>query len=78
MSEPTRIIMYRNPAEAALWEGGMLWPIMASTFWAFIITLAVLALCNRFLKRNYRADIIAIATLVIAFFGCLKLVYGVI
>ena len=78
MSEPVKIIMYRNPAEAALWEGGMMWPIMASTFWAFIITLAVLALCNRFLKHNYRADIIAIATLVIAFFGCLKLVYGVI
>ena len=78
MSEPVKIIMYRTPAEAALWEGGMMWPIMASAFWAFIITLAVLALCNRFLKRNYRADIIAIATLVIAFFGCLKLVYGVI
>ena len=78
MTEPVKIMMYRTPAEAALWEGGMLWPILSSAFWAFIITLAVLALCTRLFRRNYRGDIIAIVTLFIAFFGCLKLVYGVI
>lgn len=84
MSEPVKIIMYRTPAEAALWEGGLLWPIMASTFWAFIITLAVLAFCEKvlvrfgFIEMRYHAGIVAIASLVIAFIGCLKLVYGVI
>ena len=78
MSEPVKIIMYRTPAEAALWEGGMLWPAMASAFWAFIITLAVLWACNKFVQRRYRADYVAIATLIIGFFGCLKFMYGVI
>jgi len=78
MSEPVKIMMYRTPAEMALWEGGLLWPIMASTFWAFILCLAVLWLCKTFVKRDYRADYIAVATLIIGFIGCLKLVYGVI
>ena len=84
MSEPVKIIMYRTPAEAALWEGGLLWPAMASAFWAFIITLAVLAFCEKvlvrfgFIEGRYRADIVAIASFLIAFFACLKLVYGVI
>lgn len=84
MSEPTRIIMYRNPAEAALWEGGMMWPVMSSAFWGFIFCLLVLAFCEKvlvrfgFIERRYRGDIVAIASFLIAFFGCLKLVYGVI
>lgn len=78
MSEPVKIIMYRTPAEAALWEGGMLWPVLSSAFWAFVITLVVLWGFSKFVKREYRGDYIAIGTLVIAFLGCLKFMYGVI
>lgn len=41
MSDPTRIIVYRNPAEAALWESGMLFPIIASTVIAAVLTVLV-------------------------------------
>lgn len=41
MSDPTRIIVYRNPGEAALWESGMLFPIIASTVIAMVLTALV-------------------------------------
>lgn len=41
MSDPTRIIVYRNPGEAALWESGMLFPIIASTVIAAVLTVLV-------------------------------------
>ena len=32
MSAPTRLIVYRNPVEAAFWESGMLFPLLVSIF----------------------------------------------
>ena len=41
MSDPLRIIVYRNPGEAALWESGMLVSIIASTVIAAVLTFLV-------------------------------------
>ncbi len=38
MSEPISIVVYRNPGEAALWESGMLFPIIASMVIAAVLT----------------------------------------
>lgn len=41
MLTPQSIIVYSNPAEAALWESGMLFPIIASTVIAAVLTFLV-------------------------------------
>lgn len=41
MSDPTRIIVYRNPAEAALWESGMIFPIMVAMALSVLAVLVV-------------------------------------
>jgi len=68
MSDPTRIIVYRNPAEAALWESGMLFPIIASTVIAIVFTLLILkvweAACDLFRIKNHRSDIVALVAAV--------------
>lgn len=41
MSEPISIVVYRNPGEAALWESGMMFPIIASMVIAAVLTFLV-------------------------------------
>lgn len=41
MSDPISIIVYHNPGEATLWESGMLFPIIASTVIAAVLTFLV-------------------------------------
>lgn len=73
MSDPTRIIVYRNPAEAALWESGMLFPIIASTFIGFMFAIMVGGLWTaafRYINRNkpkrdeYSAKVTVVAFIV--------------
>lgn len=42
MSDPNHVIIYRNPAEYAIWNSGMLFPIMCSAV-AAIVTIMVVA-----------------------------------
>lgn len=76
MLRPVEVIMYRTPGEAMLWHSGMLWPIMSSAFWAFVLTLMVLKLVNS-TGIKYRADYLAIGTLIVSFIGILHFIYGV-
>ncbi len=41
MSQPHEIIMYRNPAEYALWNSGMMFPIMVGCAVMFCVTVAL-------------------------------------
>lgn len=47
MSNPTEIIIYRNPAEYALWNSGMLFPIICSAVAAIITFMVVAELTER-------------------------------
>ena len=47
MSNPTEIIMYRNPAEYALWNSGMLFPIICSAVAAVLALMLVAELTER-------------------------------
>jgi hypothetical protein len=47
MSNPTEIIVYRNPAEYALWNSGMLFPIICSAVAAIVAVIVVAELTER-------------------------------
>ena len=47
MSNPTEIIMYRNPAEYALWNSGLLFPIIAAAVAAIAVAWVVGTLCSK-------------------------------
>jgi len=47
VSNPTEIIMYRNPAEYALWNSGMLFPIICSAVAAAVTVMVVADLTER-------------------------------
>jgi hypothetical protein len=69
MSDPQSIIVYRNPAEAALWEGGMVWPIMVGAFFAIIAGIIAAKLADGRVKD---ASIPAVIVMVIVFIAVLK------
>lgn len=50
MSQTQSVIVYRNPAEAAFWESGMAFPLMASLF----VFLVVFLLLNTVFERQVR------------------------
>ena len=50
MSQVQSIIVYRNPAEAMLWESGMVWPLLVACFVAFSSFLVTYKLCELVMK----------------------------
>lgn len=81
MSDPTRIIVYRNPAEAALWESGLMFPLLASLFIGFVFALMVGGLWGALTKymrtRNHHAGTVTVVAF-IAGFGYSLYSFGVI
>lgn len=71
MSDPTRIIVYHNPAEAALWESGMVFPLMASAFIGFVFALMVGGLWSALTKyartRNHHAGTVTVIAFIVGF-----------
>lgn len=51
MITPQSIIVYRNPAEAALWESGMVFPIIVGAVIAVASVLIVLGVLQMLSKR---------------------------
>lgn len=51
MLTPESIIVYRNPAEAALWESGMVFPIIVGAVIAVTSVLIVLGVLQMLSKR---------------------------
>ena len=69
MSDPLRIIVYRNPGEATLWESGMLFPIIASTVIAAVLTILVVKVweagCDFLnVRGKHHTDIVAMVAAV--------------
>ena len=70
MSDPISIIVYRNPGEAALWESGMLFPVIASMVIAAVLTVLVVKVweagCDYFLnvRGKRHTDIVAMVAAV--------------
>jgi len=54
MSDPTRIIVYRNPAEAALWESGMIFPIMVAMALCVLAVLVTDKIMSYFGMNEWR------------------------
>lgn len=52
MSHPNSIIIYRNPMEQALWENGIMFPIICSVAVFLIVFLTLYKLFDLF-GRNY-------------------------
>lgn len=48
MNTTHSIIVYRNPAEAALWESGMVFPLGASLGAGFFLFLALMWVAGKF------------------------------
>ena len=59
------IIVYRNPIEAAFWEGNIAWPIIVGMFVGGIFAITVTALYQRLYPRSNNSDIVAIVSIVI-------------
>ena len=51
MFEPQSIIVYHSPAEAALWESGMVFPFVVGIFFAAIAAVAAGIIMNMLAKR---------------------------
>lgn len=68
MNQPTEIVVYRNPAEYALWHSNFLFVAMVGAVVAICLGVAVGHLCNR-LPRNYarHADKLTILVVIVAF-----------
>lgn len=71
MSDPTRLIVYRNPVEAAFWESGMLFPLLVSIFVGLFAAIMSAKAADAFYQwRNTphhkrRADVIATVAVVV-------------
>lgn len=50
LAEPQSIIVYRNPAEAALWESGLIFPLII----ACVLSICAAMLVNKVLPWNYK------------------------
>jgi hypothetical protein len=48
MSNMQSIIVYRNPAEAMLWESGMAFPLFSALVVGLVVFLAVFSALDRF------------------------------
>ena len=76
------IIVYRNPLEAALWEGGMVWPIIVGCFVGFVTFLILIKIAEYVSpRRNGFVQVsdlvmgsIGAAALIAGFFVCLKMI----
>ena len=68
MSVTHSIIVYRNPAEAALWEGGMIFPLICGMFVSIILSTSVALLLQKYTpKFKYITELtifVAVASLV--------------
>lgn len=68
------VVVYRNPVEAAMWESGLVAPLMVSVLVAFIVTLTVAQASDYLAKhsfwykemiyRKYQGNIVAISAIV--------------
>lgn len=71
-----KVIVYRNPAEAAFWESDMLWPMICGMVVAIVVTLVVLHVIDWFNRRVYRlpfdATWTAIIVAAVSIFGTFK------
>lgn len=67
------IIVYRNPAEAAFWEGGMAFPMMVGLVVGFIAAIVAVKLYERVSPRGRRAGEVAVAAAVIGVVGTMLL-----
>jgi len=69
------IIVYRNPLEAALWEGGMVFPIISGCFVGFITFLILLKFAEFCAPR--RGGIPQVTDFVMGSCGIIALCLGV-
>lgn len=53
MSNTQSIIVYRNPAEAAFWESGMLIPLIGGLGTGFLVFIVLAAIAKK-LSRDWR------------------------
>ncbi len=72
MSDLQRIIVYRNPVEAAFWEGGMLWPILCGGFVAFVVVCILGLLMEKFVRTRRDTTWVYLVAIVAAFAGTFK------
>lgn len=79
VSEPVRVIMYRSPDEAALWESGMMFPLIVSLVVAFICAIVAVKVYEAFRPKSkgfhMPADKHAIIPIVSAIIGMLATLY---
>lgn len=78
MSTPSSIIVYRNPAEAAFWEGGYLIPIFAgcgagvAVFLICAFILDALQLSKRWATLLYQIS--GLVSIVVGFYVCNRMI----
>lgn len=46
------IIIYRNPAEAALWESGLMWPLMVAMCVSLVLAVVASTVWGMVFKRG--------------------------
>lgn len=75
-SDVQRVIVYRNPLEAALWENDALWPTFGGIVVAIAVTLMVLWVLDWFHRRVHRLPFnhtwVAIIVAACSLFGTFK------
>ena len=82
MSDPTRIIVYRNPAEAAIWESGLVFPLIVAagiTFLTLILTIKLhsyLYFTRRWCWLSRDASIMLLISGTISFLTTIKFMGG--
>lgn len=59
------IIVYRNPLEAAIWESGAIFPVIAGVVVAVIVALATNWVCEKIFRCNskYTANIVGVTSI---------------
>lgn len=72
---PTEIIVYRNPAEAALWQSGIIFPLIVTMVVSVLVALGTAWLLDTFgLNRaKWSPAVVVIVTTAAAIFTMWKL-----
>lgn len=63
------IIVYRNPAEAAFWEGGMVFPLIVGLIVGVIVAVIAATMYDKFVFRGQYTGEVAIIAAVIGVVG---------
>lgn len=73
MSDVQKVLIYHDPMQMALWEGGLMWPLICSMFWAVMACILVGAIINKIpYKQGRDYSWVFIVTVVVAIFGTFK------